>query len=158
MAEERPATPSAHEQSRAMAELRQLLGFHISLANTAVKAHFQKQSEGLGLTQKQIAILWLLDGCPGIIQVDLAKMLGVKRATMWATIGTLCARALLERRASGGEDARHVALTLTPEGRAVLRRAKLATARHEAWVKEVFSSDEQRTLAALMSRLYHRPG
>lgn len=140
----------------AMAELELLLGFHISLANTAIKAHFQLHDAGLGLTQKQIAILWLLDGCPAIVQSELARRLGVKRATMWAMIGTLCTRGLLERRGHGNADARHVALKLTSEGREVLAAARGAIARHEEWVKQPFDAAEQRLLAELMARIYRR--
>ena len=147
--------PAGHRQ--ALAELEQLLGFHISLAHTAIKAHFQSRSPALGLTHKQIAILWLVDGCPGIIQTDLARMLRVKRATIWAMVGRLCARDLLERPGTDEVDARHVALTLTGRGREILDRAKQAILRHESWVKQPFSAEEQRTIVRLMTRLHERP-
>jgi len=149
------APPAGHRQ--ALGELEQLLGFHISLAHTAIKAHFQGHFSALGLTHKQIAILWLVDGCPGSIQMELAKMLGVKRATMWAMVGRLCARGLLERPGTDEVDARHVALILTPLGREVLGRARQAILRHEAWVKQPFSAEEQRTIVRLMTRLHERP-
>ena len=101
MSEADPGRRRWRPTARALAELQQLIGFHISLANTAIKAHFQSNSAALGLTQKQIAILWLVDGCPGIIQVDLARMLRVKRATMSGMVGRLCERRLLERPGHG---------------------------------------------------------
>jgi len=146
-----------HEHQGALAELEQLPGFHISLAHTAIKAHFQSRSVALGLTQKQIAILWLVGGCPGIIQSDLARMLRVKRATMWGIVERLCERGLLERPGTDGVDARHVALNLTETGREVLGRARQAILDHEAWVKDHFSPAEQRNVAALMTRLYQKP-
>lgn len=155
-ADSRP--PPAGGYAQAMAELHQLLGFHISLAYTAVKAHFQSHSAALGLTQKQIAILWLVDGSPGMIQSDLARMLNVKRATMWAMVGRLCARNLLERPGTDEADARHVALTLTDQGRDVLRQAKQAIFHHEEWVKQHFDPGEQRAIARLMTKLHQRPG
>ncbi len=75
----KPELPA--DQVRALAELEQIMGFHISLAELAIKAHFQKNFAHLGLTQKQIAVLWLVNSCPGIIQVDIARMLRVQRAT-----------------------------------------------------------------------------
>src|SRR3954463_5954900 len=134
MTDDLPGSPTPADQGRVMAELERLLGFHISLANTAIKAHFQSQSVALGLTHKQIAILWIVGGCPGIIQSDLARMLQVKRATMWGMVGRLCERDLLERPGSEGVDARHVALTLTENGRDVLAQAKEAILHHEDWV------------------------
>jgi DNA-binding MarR family transcriptional regulator len=144
-------------QPDALAELQNLIGFHISLAHTAIKAHFQSHSVALGLTQKQIAILWLVGGCPGIIQSDLARMLRVKRATMWGMVGRLCERNLLERPGTDGVDARHVALKLTGAGRNMLRRAREATLGHEAWVKQHYSPGEQLVVTALMTRLYQGP-
>jgi DNA-binding MarR family transcriptional regulator len=158
MSDADPAPLPESGPPHALAELRQLLGFHISLAHTAVKAHFQNHSLALGLTQKQIAILWLVDGCPGVIQSDLARMLRVKRATMWAMVGRLCARDLLERPGTDEADARHVALKLTGTGRDVLRRSKQAILQHETWVKQHFDGAEQRAVVRLMTKLYQRPG
>ena len=144
------------DQRRAMAELRELTGFHISLAHTAIKGHFQGHEASLDLTQKQIAILWLIGGCPGIIQSDLARMLRVKRATMWGMVGRLCDRDLLERPGTDGVDARHVALKLTDGGREILGRARQAILRHEAWLKQLLSPDEQQTIARLMAKIHER--
>jgi DNA-binding MarR family transcriptional regulator len=153
----RPAWTPPAGRKQALAELEHLLGFHISLAHTAIKAHFQIHSAALGLTHKQIAILWLVDGCPGIIQTDLARMLRVKRATIWAMVGRLCARDMLERPGTDEMDARHVALNLTDHGRDVLKMARQEIDRHEAWVKQPFSAEEQRLIVRLMTRLHERP-
>lgn len=149
---------SAADRARAMAELQGLTGFHISLANTMIKAHFHKNFGRLALTQKQIAILWLVQSCPGIIQVELARMLRVKRATMSAMIRLLTGRGLVARRALGGIDSRHVPLQLTREGDAVLDEARVAIDRHEAWVKQRYSQAERRMIAALMQKLYEDAG
>ena len=156
MAEADLAPASRADQNRALAELQQLIGFHISLANTAIKSHFQSHFSFLKLTQKQIAILWLVDGCPGIIQVDLARHLRVKRATMSAMVGVLADRGLVARCERKEGDPRHVALNLTAGGKSLLGEARRAIARHEAWVRQHFSLAEQRTIAVLMARLYSR--
>lgn len=141
-------------QENGLAELEQLLGFHISLANTTIKAHFQGQSAALGLTHKQIAILWLIDAQDGTIQSELARALRVKRATMWGMVGRLCARGLLERPGTDETDARHVALKLTEAGRDLLARAKQAIFRHEEWLKRHFDAHERRAITNLMARIY----
>jgi DNA-binding MarR family transcriptional regulator len=140
--------------AEALAELEQLLGFHISLANTAIKAHFLSHFADLGLTQKQIAILWLIDSCPDIIQSDLARMLRVKRAAMWAMVGRLCTRNLLERVGAEGVDARHVSMQLTDAGREMLGQAKQAIRSHEDWVKQRFAPQELLAIARLMTKLH----
>jgi DNA-binding MarR family transcriptional regulator len=158
MSEGDRASIAPPDPARALAGLRELIGFHVSLANTAIKAHFQKNFAGLGLTQKQIAVLWLVDGCPGIIQVDLARMLRVKRASISAMVRGLCARGLMARKGPGDVDARHVPLTLTSAGESALCEAKRAIESHEAWVKEHYSRAEQRTIAALMTKLHQNLG
>jgi DNA-binding MarR family transcriptional regulator len=154
-AESGPVMPA--DQRQAMAELQDLIGFHISLAHTAIKAHFLNHATALSLTQKQIAILWLVGRCPGIIQSDLARMLRVKRATMWGIVGRLCERDLLERPGTDGVDARHVALELTDTGRDILCQAKQAILYHEAWLKQPFGAEEQQAIARLMAKIYERP-
>ena len=152
--DEAGAVPAVESQERALAGLQDLVGFHISLANTTIKAHFQRHFAGLRLTQKQIAVLWLVDGAPGIVQVELARHLRVKRATMSAMVDKLAARGLLVRGAEGERDARHVPLALTPDGEAALRDARAAIARHETWVKARYTPAERRTVAELMRRIY----
>lgn len=142
------------DQQRALAELEQIMGFHISLAELAIKAHFQKNYAQLGLTQKQIAVLWLVDSCPGIIQVDIARMLRVQRATIAGVVTILTARGLLRRAGPGTEDARHVPLELTEEGRAALTESKVAIERHENWVKQRLTAADQRAIATLMGKIY----
>jgi DNA-binding MarR family transcriptional regulator len=156
MVDAEPDAARPGDKRGVMAELESLIGFHVSLANTAIKAHFQSHSAALGLTQKQIAILWIVDGCPGITQSDLARMLRVKRATMWGMVGRLCERNLLERPGTDGVDARHVALNLTDTGRDVLCRARQAILHHEAWLKQIFGPEEQRTIARLMTKIHER--
>jgi DNA-binding MarR family transcriptional regulator len=153
------ATPGPDEalpadQQRALAELEQIMGFHISLAELAIKAHFQKNYAHLGLTQKQIAVLWLVDSCPGIIQVDIARMLRVQRATIAGVVTILTARGLLRRAGPGTEDARHVPLELTDEGRAALTESKVAIEKHENWVKQRLTAADQRAIATLMGKIY----
>jgi DNA-binding MarR family transcriptional regulator len=142
------------DQQRALAELEQIMGFHISLAELAIKAHFQKNYAHLGLTQKQIAVLWLVDSCPGIIQVDIARMLRVQRATIAGVVTILTARGLLRRAGPGAGDARHVPLELTEEGRAALVESKVAIERHENWVKQRLTAADQRAIATLMGKIY----
>ena len=157
MPEANPGSTMSADQRSAMAELQDLTGFHISLAHTAIKAHFLRHAAALSLTHKQIAILWLVGRCPGTIQSDLARMLRVKRATMWGIVGRLCDRGLLERPGTDGVDARHVALKLTEAGHEMLGRAKQAILRHEAWLQQPFGADELETIARLMAKIYERP-
>ena len=142
------------DQARVMAELHEIVGFHISLANTAVKSHFHKHFSYLNLTQKQIAFLWIVGRCPGIAQADLVKHLQAKRATVSAMVETLQGRGLVSRRSPSGEDRRRVPLELTREGKDTLKKAKIAIAEHEQSLMSRFCDKEREQIRRLMTKLY----
>jgi DNA-binding MarR family transcriptional regulator len=103
----------------------------------------------LDLTQTQTAALWLINGNPGVSQVDLASTLGMDRATMMAIIDRVEARALVLRRKSA-TDRRRQELNLTPAGQSLLRKVKARIALHESHFKLHFTRPE---LGALLTAL-----
>ena len=60
----------------------------------------------------------------------------------------------MRRSGPGSEDARHVPLELTAEGKAALADSKIAIERHENWVKQRLTAADQRAIAALMTKIY----
>lgn len=141
--------PSQAEEAEVVKELYGIMGFHVGLAYTALKQHFQQNYKNLQLTQKQIAILWLIGGCPGIIQSSLGRWLGVERTTIAAMVRLLTNKGLVTKHAAG-EDSRLVPLSLTPKGEEELAQAKAAIAEHEAELLEgVGKADVGRTIAVL---------
>lgn len=142
-----PADPGA------LGGLNDILGLHIRRAHGAVQRHFTERFADLGLTQKQVSVLWLASDHPGIAQTDLARTLDMDRATTMAIVHALEKRELLERTKSAS-DARRVALALTAEGRALLRDAQAAIGEHERWLKERFTNAELATLTEMLRRIY----
>lgn len=130
-----------------------ILGFHIRLAHGAVYRHFTETFDHLGLTQKQVSVLWLIDDHPGIAQTDLARRLQMDRATVMAIVNRLQARDFLERGRSSG-DQRRQTLTLRPAGKAALIEARKAILEHEAWLKGRFNKREIKQLIALLTRIH----
>ena len=130
-----------------------ILGFHIRLAHGAVRRHFTETFNHLGLTQKQVSVLWLLDEHPGMAQTDLARRLQMDRATIMAIVNRLQARNFLERGNSAG-DRRRQTLTLTPAGRAALVEARKAILEHETWLKNRFNKSEIKQLINLLTRIH----
>ena len=61
-----------------------LVGFHIRLASAAVYQHFTETFSDLGLTQKQVAVLWLIQDQPAIAQADIGRRLKMDRASVMA--------------------------------------------------------------------------
>lgn len=130
-----------------------ILGFHIRLAHGAVYRHFTETFSELGLTQKQVSVLWLVHDHPGIAQADLGRRLQMDRATVMAIVNRLQDRDLIVRGASTF-DRRRQTLALTPAGEVALAQARAAIREHEAWLKDRFSAAEVRMLIALLSRIH----
>lgn len=131
-----------------------LLGFHLRLAHVAMYRDFTTAMASLDLTQKQCATLQLIHANPGVSQVDLAATLGTDRATMMAMIDRLEQRSFLARRRSI-TDRRRQELNLTPDGEAILVRARSAIADHERHFTARFTAEELKTLVNALS-LIHR--
>lgn len=130
-----------------------ILGFHIRLAHGAVYRHFMDSFEHLGLTQKQVSVLWLVADHPGIAQTELAQRLQMDRATVMAIVNRLQARDFLERGEST-KDRRRQTLTLRPAGKAALAHARTAITEHENWLKSRFNKRELKQLIALLTRIH----
>ena len=148
----RPASPPVDGEND-IGAINDILGFHIRLAHGSCLRHFNETFVDLDLTQKQVSVLWLVDDHPGIAQTDLAQRLRMDRATTMAIINRLQAKHFL-RRDRSEQDGRKQALFLDPSGKAMLARAKIAIAEHEAWVKSRFSDNEVRLLLDLLARIH----
>lgn len=147
------ATTPPAEGEGDVGEIGNIVGFHLRLAHGAVYRQFTETFSDLGLTQKQVSVLWLIDDRPDIAQTDLARLMRMDRATTMAIVNRLQARKLLVRGKSS-VDGRKQTLRLTGEGQAILANAKDAIAQHEAWLKARFSADEVSTLIELLTRIH----
>lgn len=134
-------------------EIRNIVGFHIRLAHGAVYRHFTETFAELDLTQKQVAVLWLIDDHPDIAQTDLAQRMRMDRATTMAIINRLQARGYLVRGKSP-DDGRKQTLNLTEAGRDALATAKLAIIEHEQWLKSRFTDKEVTKLIELLTKIH----
>ena len=134
--------------------IEQIVGLHIRLANGAVFRHFSETFSDLGLTQKQVAVLWLIDDHPDIAQTDLATRMRMDRATTMAIVNRLEARGYLVRGKSPS-DGRKQTLNLTDSGRKALSVAKDAIREHEDWLKSRFTPREVEMLIEMLTRIHH---
>ncbi|HZF46702.1 MAG TPA: MarR family transcriptional regulator [Sphingomonadaceae bacterium] len=137
----------------AVGELNDIVGFHIRLAHGAVYRHFVETFVDLGLTQKQVSVLWLVDELPGISQIDLGQRLRMDRATTMTIINRLQARDYVRRERSE-TDGRKQALYLTEAGTEALARAKQAIGEHEEWLKSRFTAEEIEKLVEMLARIH----
>jgi len=130
-----------------------ILGFHIRLAHGAVYRHFMETFADLGLTQKQVSVLWLVDDHPEIAQADIGRRLQIDRATVMAIVNRLQKRGFIERGASKS-DKRRQTLHLTQAGHEALVGARACILAHEDWLKSRFSASEVKTLVKLLKRIH----
>ena len=144
---------NADQQADHLGGLNDILGLRIRLAHGAVYRHFSETFVELGLTQKQVSALWLVNDNPGISQIDLGGRLRMDRATTMTIVNRLQERAYMRRERSAS-DGRKQALYLTREGVAALAEAKAAIAEHEAWLKGRFTAEEIEKLVEMLARIH----
>ncbi|WP_235911116.1 MarR family winged helix-turn-helix transcriptional regulator [Croceibacterium soli] len=142
-----------HASDEKIGALTDIVGFHIRLAHVAVYRHFTETFSDLGLTQKQVSVLWLVDDRPGIAQIDVGQHLQMDRATTMTIVNRLQAREYIRRERSE-IDGRKQALYLTDDGRMALDKAKTCISQHEAWLKGRFTPAEIEKLVEMLSRIH----
>jgi DNA-binding MarR family transcriptional regulator len=131
------------------ADLDGLLGYMLRRAQGAMHRDFMAAVASFGLTQKQVATLWLVHANPGVSQAEVAAALGMDRATMMAVIDRLEDRTFVIRKRSS-VDRRRQDLYLTPAGQATLKKCKKRITEHDEKFRAQFTEAE---LAALFAAL-----
>jgi DNA-binding MarR family transcriptional regulator len=105
----------------------------------------------LGLTPALFALLNVTGAREGAIQQELGAALGIDRSTMVALIDQLEEAGLAKRRPSA-KDRRAREVTLTPDGRRLLARARRILSGAEDEVLAGLSADERGELVRLLRR------
>jgi DNA-binding MarR family transcriptional regulator len=105
----------------------------------------RKETEQLGVTSRQAALLALVDASPGITASELSAAEGVSAPAMTKQVDRLEAAGIVERLRSS-DDRRRVGLALTEDGEALLRRIK---ARRTSWLAERLGRLDPRELDAV---------
>ena len=93
--------------------------------------HVQRETSELGVTPGQATLLALIGGRPGITATELAERERISAPGMSAHLDRLEAAGLIVR--TRGTDRRRVELTLSPEGKRVLKTVR---AKRSAWLAE----------------------
>jgi DNA-binding MarR family transcriptional regulator len=137
--------------------LEQIAGYHLRRAFGAMATDFAVAMDGTGLRQVLFAILAVVSSNPGANQGMVGRLLGIKRANMVALINELVERGLLNRLADP-QDRRAFALTVTPDGYAVLEEGLARIRKHEDRMLSGFSANERKMLIRLLKRIEARAG
>ena len=92
----------------------------------------RKETEQLGVTSRQVTLLWLIRGNPGLSLRELAAEEGISAPALSGHVDRLEKAGLIER-ARDEDDRRRVGLTLTGEGERLLKRVR---ARRTTWLAD----------------------
>ena len=92
----------------------------------------RKETEQLGVTSRQVTLLWLIRGNPSLSLRELATEEGISPPALSGHVDRLEKAGLIERVRDEG-DRRRVDLTLTDEGERLLKRVR---ARRTTWLAD----------------------
>jgi DNA-binding MarR family transcriptional regulator len=157
----RPARAGAQPFNRHVPGVRygildELTGYAVRRAQIAIYEDLDRVMAPLNITPPRFSSLVLIEQNPGILQSELATIIGVGRPAMVAIIDFLQAQGWLRRQSHDG-DRRANHLVLTPKGLTHLARVKAVMAElDDAWTSRL-SAAERRTLTALLDKVGSPP-
>ncbi|GIX16030.1 MAG: MarR family transcriptional regulator [Rhodothalassiaceae bacterium] len=135
-----------------MRRLERLLGYRLRMAQVRLFKHFAETLADFAISPAQAGLLILVDDNPEASQSDLARALGIERASLGQTLAQLVAKGLVRKERHPADGRAHV-LRLTAEGRAFLDRLYPAIEAHERLFAAALAPDEQEQLKVLLTRL-----
>lgn len=130
-----------------------VIGLYLHVAYHTVMASFGTMVGG-GVTPAIIGAVTLVAEHPGISQAELARLIGLERATVGTTVARARAAGLI-RRDDAHDDARRYVLSLTPRGQKMLAALRGRIATHETHVGGHLTPAERRRLRALLHKLVY---
>jgi DNA-binding MarR family transcriptional regulator len=117
-----------------------------------IARELRRETEALGVTSRQVTLLWLVRSNPGFSLRELAAEEGISAPTLSDQIDRLETAGLLERVRSAS-DRRRVGLVLTPKG---LHLLQLVRSRRTTWLAarlDAIDDDELDAIALALPAL-----
>ncbi len=105
----------------------------------------RRETETLGVTARQVTLLWLIKANPGLSLRELAAEERISAPALSGYVDRLERAGLIER-VRDSDDRRRVGLTLTDEGARLLKRVR---ARRTSWLAERLRELEPDEIAAV---------
>jgi DNA-binding MarR family transcriptional regulator len=105
----------------------------------------RQETEQLGITSRQVTLLWLIRVNPGLSLRELAAAERISAPALSGHVDRLAKAGLLER-VRDETDRRRVGLRLTGEGERLLRRVR---ARRTTWLADRLKGADDEELAAI---------
>ena len=105
----------------------------------------RKETEQLGVTSRQVTLLWLIRSKPGMSLRELAAEEGISAPALSGHVDRLENAKLIDR-VRDARDRRRVGLTLTDDGERLLKRVR---ARRTTWLADRLRGLEDDEVAAI---------
>ncbi|MFO7287965.1 MAG: MarR family transcriptional regulator [Gammaproteobacteria bacterium] len=150
----KPSGPSRAARGRdvRVGDLASQIGYALRRAQLAVFADLIDALSKFDLSPAKFSVLAVIHDNPGVRPSDVGRVLDIRKTNFVPLLDALERRGLVARRPAA-EDRRAVELHLTPEGRALLERAKRAQAKHEAKFVARIGEKGRRELLELLERV-----
>ena len=132
--------------------LGDLVGYHMRRASAVIANDFSRAIAGTGMRQVLFGILSIIEANPGINQGNVGRALGIQRANMVSLVNELVDAGLVLRE-TAAEDRRAFALTLTPDGEAMVTSCLKRIRDHEDALMADMTDEDRATLVRLLGRI-----
>ncbi|ADG10823.1 transcriptional regulator, MarR family [Caulobacter segnis ATCC 21756] len=140
------------EPTPSLGGLETTVGFVLRLAQVAVFKDLLAALKPFDLRVTDLSVLLVIEATPGLQQRAIGDMLRIQRPNLVIILDQLQARGLVRRDPVPG-DRRSYALSITPEGAALLRGAKAAHAAHDRKVLEALGDLEKERMLTVLERI-----
>jgi DNA-binding MarR family transcriptional regulator len=151
-AESEAAPRSAADDALDFGPFDDWIGFRLRMAQIASFQSFARHTQSVGLSPGRFAALILIDRNPGISQTALARAIGSDKSTLTPVLDNLVKRGLISRIRTRS-DRRLYELSLTDEGRAVVRAMQECAQRHERELDAVVGPRERAQFVKVLRKI-----
>ncbi|MEY4436419.1 MAG: Multidrug resistance operon repressor [Pseudomonadota bacterium] len=141
------------EDAQGTAYLETLLGYNASRASHTLVSHFLRGVGSFELRTVDFSVLSVIGHRPGVTSRQLCQLLNVLPPNMVVLLRELDKRGLIERQPHP-TDRRAVGLLLSPDGKALMKKAEKAASAADLQGTAHLSPAERKTLARLLQKIY----
>lgn len=148
------ASPTVLIESQLASSSEPVLGLYLHVAYMTFMSTYEERVGRGEVSPAVIGVLALLAQHPGMSQADLARLSGIKRATVGATIARAMASGFV-RRVDSSVDARRYSLYLSSRGEQMLVKLRQRIPEHERHAAGRLSFQERLQLRSLLDKLVY---
>ena len=151
----KPTSPAEEAQVSDIgtAYLETLMGYNASRASHTLVSYFMRGVRAFDLRTVDFSVLSVMAHQPGVTSRQLCQLLNVLPPNMVVLLRDLDKRGLIER-TPHPTDGRAVGLSLSPQGKALMKKAEKAATDADTQGTAHLSPAERKTLVRLLQKIY----